>query len=214
MEPSMQRTQLTQLSMHRWLPLPFVLVAALTGCDSGPPQKAPPPPTPFKKLEPTTAPVRVVFLPEARERDIKSARFEVQQFVERFLNICAAGDYAGYRKLVSRTTTPQSEKRFSTVFYAVKQISVQAIDEIDNARFPESTFRVVMKVEFLPGKQAELRRNRDEVAILVFPEEGEWRMRAAPNELQPRGTSSQPTSDESPTDTQPAPEYPWEEDGG
>jgi hypothetical protein len=142
--------------------------------------------------------------------EIRTAHPEVGTFLDEFLNTCLVGDYAGYRRLVSRAYAPESRERFEAIYRATQAVTVDSIELIDIPEIQAPVYRVVSTVEFSPQQQAKLREPRREVAILVFKEGDNWRMAPAPTELQPRdepvaATTSAPTTS--------APAYPWDEDG-
>lgn len=135
---------------------------------------------------------------------------EIVAFVQHFLETCLAGDYAGYRMLVSRTRDPESRERFQAVFHAIRALRIDEIEPLDLPRVSDEVFLVVSKLEFHPDSKARLRRKNNRIAILVLKEGGEWRMMPAPSELQPP-EEDMPTTTSAPTTT--APSYPWDQDG-
>lgn len=74
-------------------------------------------------------------------------------------------------------------------------------------------YRVVSSVTFSPQSKASLRHKSRSIAILVFEELGDWRMAPAPAELQPRDASRGESTDAEAAESQPSPDYPWEQDG-
>jgi len=145
------------------------------------------------------------FMPGLREEHP-----EVCGFVREFLETCLAGNYEDYRKLVSRAVSPESKERFQAIYYAIKSVTVETIEAVELAELPAAAYRVVSTVDFHPDRKVTLRvgANRD-IAILVFKEEGRWRMVPAPAELQPE--EKRPATTSAPSTS--APHYPWDEDG-
>lgn len=135
---------------------------------------------------------------------------QVSAFLDEFLNTCLAGDYVGYRRLVSRAFKPESRERFEAIYQATESVTVEAIEPIEIPRLPSPAYRVVSTVELDPQQQAKLRETQRKVAILVFKEGDDWRMAPAPAELQPR---SQPSPATMSAPTASAPSYPWDEEG-
>ncbi len=133
---------------------------------------------------------------------------EVVSFLRHLLETCLAGDYRGYRQLVSRGVDPESRARFEKVLESLQRLDVESITEVDLPRVPPPAYYVVSRVKLRPESESILRRrDNDRVAILVFEEEGELRMAIAPPDLQPardEPPASQPT-------TTSAPSYPWDE---
>ncbi len=145
---------------------------------------------------------------------------EIVAFVQQFLETSLAGDYAGYRKLVSRRTDPESRDRFQALFNAISSLRVESIRKLDLPQTSDEAYLVVSKAQFHPDTKARLRRKHNQVAIIVLKEEGQWRMMPAPPHLQP---TSGPAESQSAEDGEPgagpapatssAPSYPWDQDG-
>jgi hypothetical protein len=143
------------------------------------------------------------------EAGLRSLHPEVFAFVNEFLEMCLAGDYAGYRLRVSRLTTPETRERFTLLYHSMQLVHVESIELLDAARvpaLPAPVYRVISRVEFKPDSRVTLRERNRKPAILVFKEEGEWRMMPAPPSLQPRDPDSQPATDEVAEPTY----YPWD----
>lgn len=152
---------------------------------------------------------RYAFAPEVADADP-----EVAAFVRSFLETCLTGDYEGYRRLCSLRQDPESRDRFQRVYQAISKLTVREIAEVEAATMPRPTYRVINEVEFVEGKTPVFGEDRRAIAILVFREEGQWRVLPAPTKLQPprpnRTPDSQSTS--GPSTTQPV-EYPWDQSG-
>ena len=134
---------------------------------------------------------------------------EVAAFVRSFLETCLAGDYTGYRRLVSRLGQPESKERFQAVYYAIRTVVVESISPIETREAPQPAYLVVSAVDFNPERKVALRSGNRRIAMIVFPEDGEWRMLPAPSELQPQ---DRPTTTSAPAEL-PAADYPWDQDG-
>jgi len=134
---------------------------------------------------------------------------EVVAFLRHFMETALAGDYAGYRRLVSRRADPESRTRFEKILNSLASLTIEEIRELDLPQLADQCYLVTSRVRFLPQRQVALRRgNNSPVAILVFEEEGEWRMCPAPPELQPPiEQTAEPATSTS------APAYPWQADG-
>lgn len=135
---------------------------------------------------------------------------DASAFVDEFLQTCLAGDYAGYRRFVSRYVTPESRERFTAIYHAVRAVRVESIKPIDAPRVSAGTsYLINCQVEFDPDSPVRRRHLDPELAILVFKEEGQWRMRPAPASMQPRKpAATEPASQPAAS----APAYPWDED--
>ncbi|MBU0639378.1 MAG: hypothetical protein KKB50_10985 [Planctomycetes bacterium] len=135
---------------------------------------------------------------------------EVSDFVREFLLTCLAGDYTGYRQLVSRTRTPESKERFQAIFHAIRSVTVETIEPLDIPALPQPTFLVISTVDFLPEHKVKLRKKHEKIAILVFPEDDQWRMAPAPADFQP---DDQPPATTTTAPTSTARHYPWDANG-
>lgn len=151
---------------------------------------------------PTTAPV-YTFAPGLLEQNR-----EISAFVRQFLEICMAGDYSGYRQLVSRTREPESRERFQAIYYAIRNVYVEAIDEVAIPLLDPPVYRVIANVELDPNARVSLRGSKRSIALLVFREDGEWKLLPAPASLQPFEEEAEPESQPAP-----GPEYPWDQEG-
>lgn len=136
---------------------------------------------------------------------------QIAAFMQTFLETCLAGDYGGYRRLVSHTRDPESRDRFQAVFFAIRSLLVDSVEPIDLPRLSDEVYLVTSTVGFQPESKARLRRKNNRVAILVLKEDGQWRMLPAPSEFQPPAEEEVPTTTSAPTTS--APSYPWDEDG-
>jgi hypothetical protein len=144
------------------------------------------------------------FAPGLEERNA-----EVVGFLRTFLETALAGDYAGYRRLVSRVADPESRSRFEKILNSLSSLTVESIEPLESSQVPPPAFVVLSRVEFLPDRRVSLRRkNNNRIAIIVFREEEEWRMIPAPPALQPEAEPETPTT----STTTSAPSYPWQED--
>ena len=181
-------------------------LAGLGACDRGDATKAKKAAKPAQQpVEPATPKPEYVFADGLEEQYP-----QVVGFLRRFMETSLAGDYAGYRRLVSRLADPASRARFEKILNSLQKLSVETIEPVELAEGPSPAYRVISRVEFLPHQKVGLRRgDNSRVAILVFAEEGELRMVPAPSEHQPASDESEPTS--GPTAT--APSYPWDAEG-
>lgn len=168
---------------------------------------------PAPRPEPVAPPAS---LPQRTFEPGLAERFpDVYAFVNEFLEICLAGDYASYRLRVSRITTPETRERFKAIYHGIKSVHVESIELLDPARVPElpsPTYRIISRIEFQPDSRVTLRSRNRNPAILAFREGGEWRMMPAPASLQPREPDSQPAAASAPSDE---PTYfPWDAEPG
>lgn len=143
--------------------------------------------------------------------DVRDRQPEIARFLRGFLETCLTGDYEGYRKYVSRRQQPESRDRFQRIYDAIDLLTVTRIEEVEVPTLPPPVYLVVSEVEFIAGRSRVFGEDRRAIAIVVFKEEGEWRMLPAPSRLQPqrrgRNGDSQPASEPA---SAPA-DFPWEQ---
>jgi hypothetical protein len=199
--------------MRRWQRWALILLVAgglglAPGCDRSP---SPPPETAPAAEEsapasPPPAPPQYSFAESDREDHP-----EIVAFLRHFLETCLAGDYAGYRRLSSRRREPESRERFEAVYHAIEALDVRAIEPVEVPLLTDRAYKVTCEVRFRPESQVRLRRQADQIAILVIREEEQWRILPAPARMQPQPEEA-PSSSSGPVTTT-APSYPWDEDG-
>jgi hypothetical protein len=198
-----------------------VAVLAMAGCNRSDSKKA-------KKADAAVgaAATRPAVLPQYRFTDptIETKYPDAANFVREFLESCLAGDYPAYRKLVSRYEEPQRREQFDKLALNLKRIEVESIAELGDVELravprpvgvdlSPPAYLVISAIEFAnPDAGLALRYKNRKLAILVFREEGEWRMRPAPSKMQPREPHATPetVTEES---AEPVPDYPWDRDG-
>ena len=198
---------------HPWVRRSLVLVMTLlaggiTGCDRGksePKKRKSASKASADQVDPTAPKPEYAFAAGLEEQYP-----DVVAFLQRFMETSLAGDYAGYRRLVSRAADPESRVRFEKVLNSLRSLTIESIEEIEAPQIPAPTYLVIGQPEFLPGQKISLRRgDNSKIAILVFPEEGELRMSFAPSSFQPAPDETQPAT----TPATSAPSYPWDQDG-
>lgn len=183
-------------------------VSMLSGCER---DTAPPPPPS------EIVPEERVALPTQKSEyefavDLEEEYPEVVGFMRHFLETCLAGDYTGYRRLVTRRQDPESSARFERILHALRKLTVLDIQPADLPGYGDDCFVVTNEVQFhADNPVTERRGRRQRVAILVFKEEGAWRMGLAPSGLQPEDEPAPPPTTEPATTL---PSYPWDEDDG
>lgn len=184
--------------------------AALLGvaaCDRGTPADRgaaatqPHAPVPVTEQKPTYS------FAEGLEEDYPAA----VGFLRTFLETALAGDYAGYRRLVARSSDPESRARFEKILNSLRSLTFETIEETEVQPYPPPVYVATARVDFLPDRKVTLRRgDRSTLAILVLREEGELRMALAPSALQPGGEEELTTASAPATTS--APSYPWQAD--
>ncbi len=191
-----------------------LLVAVAAGCASCGREDAPAAPPGPEPGAPAVAPQ-----PQRQKRptytiprQLLNEHAEVGRFVIHFLETCYAGDYQGYRNLVGRAFDPESEERFRTIYEAIESVVLDSIEAVNLPDIPPPVYLVISSVTFDPEHKVALRRPNRKLAIIVFQEEGEWRMGPAPPRLQPGEELEPQTSASAPAE--PEPHYPWNAEDG
>jgi hypothetical protein len=149
--------------------------------------------------------------PPAVRHDIHADVYEehpqVAAFLERFIEVCNAADYAGYRELVATAFTPEPRERFDAIQRALRSVAVEQVEPIELPDLPPPAYLVTCAVELDPEARVALRGTNRRLAILVFLEQGQWRMALAPARLQPRHTQPGDPADEP---AEPDTFFPWD----
>lgn len=183
----------------------LLTVVALAGCDSRPAdqraeEEADEPAKPQRPLPKVAFP-----------RELRMEFPEISAFLDEFLGTCLVGDYAGYRRLVSRSFRPETRERFDAIYQAVQGVSVETIEEVELPQLAPPVYLVVSNVELSAERQEMLGETHRKIAILVLKELDRWRMAPAPASMQP-GDRAQPATASAPATTT-MPSYPWDEEG-
>lgn len=134
------------------------------------------------------------------------------QFVQQFLETCLAGDYSSYRQMVSRLREPETRERFAAMYHGVRSVVVESLEPIELRDVPPPAYRVITAVELDPQARVAVRGSERRVAILIFQENGAWRMLPAPAALQP-GHERRENDEELVSQSTSQPSYPWDESG-
>ena len=201
------------IGYQRFVPLPaaMLLLCTLCACGDGGPAPA---------NKPSEDQERIVIANKGPRPEytipieLRTAEPEAAAFVDHFLSVCLGGNYTGYRRLVSRTHKAESKERFEAMYLGVKSLTVEIIEPINpgkRSRLPAETFRVVSKLEVRPDSRLEQRGVMPRIALLIFQEQGEWRMIPAPERWQPQEELPEAV-DDSGDDGPEEPDFPWDED--
>ncbi len=164
----------------------------------------------------TALDVRSAALPQySFAEGLREQRPEVAAFLVQFLETCLANDYDGYREMVSHRFRPEPRDRFEAIYSAIQSVAVESIEKLDSERvgaLPSPVYRVVSDIKLDPERAVAMRGPNRKIAILVFREQGDWRIVTAPPQFQPKAApATQPTSTAPAPATQPS--YPWDQTG-
>lgn len=139
---------------------------------------------------------------------LQSRHPAVADFVTEFLNTCLAGDYSGYRSLVTKRRQPETKDRFQAIYYSIRKVTIDAIEQVQIPDLPGETYLVQATVTLDPESRIAVRGQVRQIAILALAEDGEWRMAPAPAALQPGQALDAGEAGADPTS---APTYLWDE---
>ena len=117
------------------------LLAGGAGCDRGSATPAAPAQTASE-----SRPLPEYSIPQ----DLRRQYPEVASFVEQFLEVCLANDYAGYRRLVSRRVEPETQARFERIYQAIRKVQVESITPRRLRDLADEAFVVVSYVDVVP----------------------------------------------------------------
>jgi hypothetical protein len=183
----------------------LLLLATTSGCgQENPPAPAKRAAPTYPRVDPPRSKPEYDFAAGLRERYP-----DVAEFVVQFLETCLAGDYGGYRNLVSRTRAPESQQRFERVYHGLESLSIESIEPVELGSVSPPAALVTIRVRLRPEQKATLRRERERFAIIVLKEDDEWRMMPAPSRFQPE--EDEPAATSAPAE--PTPDYPWDQEG-
>jgi hypothetical protein len=121
---------------------------------------------------------------------------EPARFVRQALETVVTGDYPAYRRLLAAARTPESEERFALIQRALRAIDVVSLEPLTNPNVPQPAYRAVAAFEFDPASRAATKLESRRLAILIFQENGAWRLDFAVGALRAEaaGTTSAPTT--------------------
>ncbi len=204
-----ERFTATIVAMNRFSALGWIAAGfaagLIVGCDNAAPPKNRSEARERQIVAPPVEPPRYQFAAHLEARQP-----EVSAFVRHFMETCLAGDYSGYRKLVSRGAEPESKERFQAVYHAIRSVTIESIEPIEYRDIPQPAYLVINAVDLHADRPVAIRGVNRRFAIVVFREESEWRMVPAPSDLQPPDDAEATTR---PATTAAPPDYPWDEDG-
>jgi hypothetical protein len=149
--------------------------------------------------------------------ELRTAHPDTADFVDRFLTTCLAGNYSEYRRMVSRTRVPESRERFEAIYRGLESVAVESIEPIDPdavPELPEPAYMVVSRLKIRGDSRLSQRKMREQVAMIVFVENGDWRMIPAPASMQPEDEPETAAAPPEPAEPEfQTPYFPWDQPG-
>ncbi|MBN2562211.1 MAG: hypothetical protein JXQ75_14905 [Phycisphaerae bacterium] len=115
---------------------------------------------------------------------VRTFDLSLNRFVDRFARVCMDGKYSDFRLMLSsRAGDPIVASRFESMFNALKQVRILAIDKLSNVPgFDHPVYIMLAEYDVedyaaTEGKQSERRR------LAIVKESGEWRIGPIPHNV-------------------------------
>jgi len=115
---------------------------------------------------------------------VRTTDLSLNRFVDRFARICMQGKYADLRLMLSsRGGDPLVARRFESMFNALKQVRIVALEKMPTV--PDVAGPVyVMKAEYvLEDFAVSKARKTEQVRLAIAKEEGSWRVGPIPRSI-------------------------------
>lgn len=114
----------------------------------------------------------------------------VNDFVERAMTVCAAGDYEKFRLLWSVREEPLTRDEYQQGWQAVQEIRIRALakamlspDPRNGDKQAETAYVILAEVDLDPALRAGRREPTREVVLMMIREHGAWRLAGAPEAM-------------------------------
>lgn len=132
---------------------------------------------------------------------VRTTDLSLNRFVDRFARVCMEGKYSDLRLLLStRSGDPLVARRFESMFNALKQVRILALEEVPRVPGLEGSAYLLLAEYVLEDYAATKGRSIEQVRLAIAREEGVWRIGPIPRNLlaaleaRSGSSSSQPTS--------------------
>jgi hypothetical protein len=155
-------------------------------------------------------PSPVVLNPEKRPNivfpeSVRTPDLSLNRFVDRFARVCVQGKYPDLRLMLSsRSGDPLVARRFESMFNALKQVRILALEKMPTVPDVEGPV-YLMKAEYVLEDFAVSKARKTElVRLAIAREEGNWRIGPIPRSVLARleayrASTSQPDGEGVPT---------------
>ena len=131
-------------------------------------------PTPIAKEKPDAPRPATVFPWRAHTEDMA-----VNAFIDEMLEICAEGDYGGFRALFGTAYTPTPEDKFRRVWHGVQEIRIEAVEP---DRSQENVFYGYAEIRLRkPDRDDQTMR---QMVVMIYRQGEKWRLGPAPKEIE------------------------------
>jgi hypothetical protein len=154
-------------------------------------------------------PSSVILNPEKRPdivfpESVRTSDLSLNRFVDRFARVCVQGKYPDLRLMLSsRSGDPLVARRFESMFNALKQVRILALEKMPTVPDVEGPV-YLMKAEYvLEDFAVSKARQTEQVRLAIAWEDGNWRIGPIPRSVLARleayrASTSQPGGEEAP----------------
>lgn len=155
-------------------------VVAVGGCAKGQPDRHE-----QEAAEAPPKPVQVLKFPPALHTDDPS----VNAFVDKAMDVCAAGSYDDFRVLWTAEQEPLTRAEYDAGWKAVRLIEVRALEPIklarqtDKGEVLDKKYVLMVEVRFDPEHPAGRKEPKRDAVLLLTQEQGRWRLARAPTRI-------------------------------
>jgi len=153
----------------------------------------------------------VVVLPDKRPgiefpESVRATDLSLNRFVDRFARVCMEGRYSDLRLLLStRGGDPLVASRFESMFAALKQVHIRALQQMPPVRGVEGPAYILVADYVLEDFAATKGRSTEQVRLAIAKENGVWRIGPIPRDLlaalEARNAAAPPSPTSAPADT-------------
>lgn len=108
---------------------------------------------------------------------VRSYDLSLNRFVDRFARVCMQAKYSDFRLLLSqRAGDPLLPSRFESMFNALKQVRIVALDELPPLPGTEGSVYIMTAQYDLEDYAQKPGRQTEQIRLAIAKEEGTWRI--------------------------------------
>ncbi len=124
--------------------------------------------------------------------DLRTDSTAVNEFIDRAMRVCAAGNYDNFRLLWSAREEPLPRGDYEQGWHAVTRVRIRAVEKVmlasaekskPNDGEPEAAFAVCAEVLLDPQRLAGRSEPKRTAVVLIVAEADGWRLTRAPKEV-------------------------------
>ncbi len=114
---------------------------------------------------------------------VRTYDLSLNRFLDRFARVCTQGKYADFRLMLSsRAGDPIVARRFESMFHALKQVRILAIEELPLSLGLEEQVYIMLVEYDLEDYAANQGRQSEQRRLAITKEGGGWRIGPIPHE--------------------------------